>query len=154
KQVAQLPPPTQNTLAERVRQAWLQRGGSLKGDAVAESRLQPLMDPNTPSLPTDELLQRWREINGYARDLGKASGEGSAAAQIKSSDLRGIADSILDEIDSRAAAFGQPQLVAELNKARVNIARLHTLDDSLDSTGWVDPTKLVAMADHHVPLSG
>ncbi len=154
QQVAQLPPPQANTLAQRVHQAWLERGGSLKGDAVAESRLMPLMDPAAPPLPTDELLRRWREVNGYASDLRKASGEGSAAAQIKGADLRAISDAILNEIDDRAAAFGSPELVQQLKTARVNMARLHALDDATDSVGWVDPAKLAAMAERHEPLTG
>jgi hypothetical protein len=154
QQIAQLPPPAANTLAERIRTAWQERGGSLKGDAVAESRLLPLMDAQAPALPTDELLRRWREINSYASDLRKASGEGSPAAQIKSGDLRSIADAVLDEIEHRASVFANPQLVEQLKTARVNIARLHALDDSLDSVGWVDPAKLVSMAERHVPLSG
>jgi hypothetical protein len=154
QQVAQLPPPQTNTLAARVRTAWQERGGSLKGDVVAESRLMPLMDELGAPLPTDELLRRWREVNGYASDLRKASGEGSAAAQIKGADLRSISDAILDEIDSRAADFGAPGLVESLRGARVNMARLHALSDATDSVGWVDPTKLVAMAERHEPLTG
>lgn len=154
KQVATLPAPQMNTLADRLTQAWQTRGASLKGDPVTESRLMPLMDPNAPPLSTEELLTRWREINGYASKLRKQVGEGSAAAQIQSGDLRAIADTLLDEIDDRAAAFGQPQLIADLKQARVNIARLHTLDDALDSTGWLDATKLVAMAENGVPLTG
>src|SRR5690606_16564587 len=46
------------------------------------------------------------------------------------------------------------QLTASLKQARTDLGRLHSLEDALDSTGWLDPTKLRAMKERGVPLSG
>src|SRR5690606_26223740 len=83
QQVAQLPTPQVNTLAGRLRQAWQERGGTLKGDAVAEGRLQPLMAEDAPPMASGAVLTVRKELNSYARGLRKQAGAGDAAAPIK-----------------------------------------------------------------------
>ena len=68
---------------------------------------------------------------------------------------RQIADAIDDELDLKAEASGNPGLKTRLQKARKELAKIHTTEAALvGNTGDVSAQKLAQMQDRGIPLDG
>lgn len=101
-------------------------------------------------------LENWKKANFESKmqwNYYQKSGNPDAYKAATTSD--GAANSALDEVDKIAQASGNPELVSALKQARVDIAKIHTVDKAVNvGTGDADAAFFGKQLNNGKPLSG
>lgn len=126
-------------------------GDSFTGDVPKDVKRLKQYYANIPSFKAGDAVNKIRQLRSDASKNIKAlnAPEQNAKGHVQ----RAIAEALDNELTRHVESLGQPELAAKYKAARVQLAKVHTLEDALDGSN-VSAAELAKAKDRGVPLTG
>jgi hypothetical protein len=143
---------TSDAYRQEIRSIGNRTGGeSFAGDVPADIVKLKKYYESRPQFSAQDAVNKIRQLRSEGTKNVKAvnAPEQNAKGYVQ----RAIADALDNELTRHVESLGKPELATEYKSARVQLAKVHTLEDALDGS-HVSAKSLAQALDRGAPLSG
>jgi hypothetical protein len=114
----------------------------------------PITGKKSYSINAEKAVEQVKQLRSRGFKLKKkASKDSDPAIESQADEMLGAADTLDDILMGHAVKLGKPELASNLAKARVEIAKTHTVENATRG-GNLEPVKVMKLYEKGVPMSG